>query len=134
VGENGQVIELTDDGIKLDGRVPAGDVFVDGSGVGDVTKEIMHEREELALDGIVVVSVNIDRFTAEVLGEPEIISRGFMCAIENVELNARIKKKVVETIKRVGTKDRLEIEQVVKNFIYTDTRRRPVVLVNLGKA
>lgn len=134
VVENGQVIELTADSIKMDGRVPAGDIFVDGSGVGDVTKEIMHEREELALDGIVVVSVNIDRFTAEVLGEPEIISRGFMCAIENVELNARIKKKVTETIKRVGTKNRLEIEQVVKNYIYTETRRRPVVLVNLGKA
>jgi ribonuclease J len=132
--ENGQVIELTDDGIKLDGRVPAGDVFVDGSGVGDVTKEIMHEREEIAQDGIVVVSVSIDRFTAEVLGEPEIVSRGFMCAIENVELNARIKKKVIETIKRVGTKERLEIEQVVKNYIYTETRRRPVILVNLGKS
>ena len=125
---------FTRDGMKLDGRVPAGDIFVDGTGVGDVTKDIMHEREELGQDGVVVISVDIDRFTAEVLGDPEIISRGFMGTMENGELNLRIRKKVNETIKRVGTKNRTEVEQVVKNFIYTETRRRPVVLVNLGKA
>ena len=132
--ENGQIVEITEDGMKLDGRVPAGDIFVDGSGVGDVNREIMHEREELAHDGVVIISVNIDRFTAEILGEPEIVSRGFKCAIESGDLNARISKKVMETIKRVGGKNRLEVEQVIKNYLYSETRRRPVVLVNLGKA
>jgi ribonuclease J len=132
--ENGQIVEITHDGMKLDGRVPAGDVFVDGSGVGDVNEDIMREREELAHDGIVIISVNVDRFTAEILGEPEITSRGFMCLLNNGDLNNRLRKKVVETIKKVGSKDRLEIEQVVKNYLYSETRRRPVVLINLGKS
>jgi ribonuclease J len=134
VVENGQVIEISSSGMVLDGRVPAGDVFVDGSGVGDVNQDIMRERVELAQDGMIVISVNIDRFTAEVLGEPDIITRGFMSSMENCELNNRLRKKVVETIKKTGSKDRLEIEQMAKSYIFSETRRRPVVLVNLGKS
>ncbi len=132
--ENGQVIEITSEGMKMDGKVPSGEIYVDGSGVGNVNEEIMREREELATDGVVVISINLDRFTAEILGEPEVISRGFMCKLDSGELNTRLRKKVVETVKRVGGKDRNEIEQVVKNYLYAETRRRPVVMVNLGKS
>lgn len=132
--QNGQIVEFTSDGMKLDGRVPAGDIFVDGSGVGDVNQDTMREREELAHDGMVLVSVNIDRFTGEVLGDPEIISRGFMNLLDNADLQAKLRKKVLETIKRVGHKDRLEMEQVVKNYLFSETRRRPVVIVNLARS
>ena len=83
VTENGQIIEITEKGMKLAEKVPAGYVYVDGSGVGDVSEDIMREREILSRDGIVLINVNVDRFTGEVLGEPEIVSRGFISPREN---------------------------------------------------
>ena len=99
VTENGQIIEITEKGMKLAEKVPAGYVYVDGSGVGDVSEDIMREREILSRDGIVLINVNVDRFTGEVLGEPEIVSRGFISPRENNELYAGLRKKVIETIK-----------------------------------
>ncbi len=63
VTENGQIIEISEHGMKLAEKVPAGYVYVDGSGVGDVSEDIMREREILARDGIVLINMNVDRFT-----------------------------------------------------------------------
>ncbi len=134
VTENGQIIEITEKGMKLAEKVPAGYVYVDGSGVGDVSEDIMREREILSRDGIVLINVNVDRFTGEVLGEPEIVSRGFISPRENNELYAGLRKKVIETIKRIGSKDRGEIEQISRTFINSETRRRPVVMVTIGRS
>jgi ribonuclease J len=134
VSENGQVIEITEQGMKLAEKVPAGYVFVDGSGVGDVSEDIMREREILARDGIVLINVNVDRFTNEVLGEPEVVSRGFISPSENHELYIGLKKKVLEAIKRIGSKDKNEIEQACRTYINSETRRRPVVMVSIGRS
>ena len=120
--------------MRLAEKVPAGYVFVDGSGVGDVSEEIMRERETLARDGIVLVNVNVDRFTGDPLGEPEVISRGFISSRENSELYNGLKKKVMESIKRNGSKDRNEIEQACRTYINSETRRRPVVMVSIGRS
>jgi ribonuclease J len=134
VVENGQVIEINETGMRLDGRVPAGDVFVDGSGVGDVNHDIMHQREELAQDGMVLVNVNMDRFTNEILGEPEIVTHGFISISENGDFQAGLKKKVADTIKRNGGKNKTEITAIAQSHIYAETKRRPVVYVNIGKS
>ncbi len=132
--ENGQVIEINDNGMKLDGRVPAGDVFVDGSGVGDVNHDIMHEREQLAQDGMVLIHVNLDRFTNDILGEPEIITHGFISLSENGDFQVGLKKRVTDAIKRSGGKDRNELRNIAQSHIYSETRRRPVVFINIGKS
>lgn len=134
VSENGQVIEINEKGMKLAEKVPAGYVFVDGSGVGDVSEDIMRERETLARDGIVLLNVNVDRFTGEVLGDPEVVSRGFISPSENMELYSGLKKKILETIKRVGSKDKSEIEQTCRTYINSETRRRPVVIATIGRS
>ncbi len=132
--ENGQIVEISDQGMVLDGKVTAGDVFVDGSGVGDVNPDIMREREELSRDGMILISVGMDRFTGDVLGDPDIITRGFITARDNTEFLSGIRKKVLDAVKRVGQKDRAEIEQITKAFIYSETRRRPYVVVNISKS
>ncbi len=132
--ENGQVIEINEKGMKLDGRVPAGDVFVDGSGVGDVNHDIMHEREQLAQDGMVLIHVNLDRFTNDILGDPEIITHGFITLSENGDFQVGLKKRITDAIKRNGGKDRNELKNIAQSHIYTETRRRPVVFINIGKS
>ena len=134
VTENGQVIEITEKGMKLAEKIPNSYIFVDGSGVGDVSEDIMRERDVLARDGVVIINVNLDRFTGDVLGEPEVVSRGFIATRENNELYAGLKKRVLETIKRVGSKDKGEIEQACRAYLSNETRRRPVVMLNIGRS
>ena len=134
VTENGQIIEISEHGMKLAEKVPAGYVYVDGSGVGDVSEDIMRERETLARDGIVLLNINVDRFTGEVLGEPEVFSRGFISPRENMELYSGLKKKILESIKRIGSKDKNEIEQACRTYINSETRRRPVVIATIGRS
>jgi len=132
VTENGQVIEITEKGMKLGEKVPNGYVFVDGAGVGDVSEDIMREREVLARDGLVLINVTVDRFTGDVLGEPEVVSRGFMSSRENNELYTGLKKRVLDTIKRNGSKNKGEVEQMARAYLTNETRRRPFVLVNIS--
>lgn len=132
--ENGQVVEISAKGMRLGEKLPNATIFVDGAGVGDVSEDVMRERDILARDGIVIVNVNIDRFTGEMLGEAEVVTRGFISAADNQLLLATLKKKVAETVKRNGAKDKAEIEQIVRAVITNDTRRRPVVIVNTGRS
>lgn len=134
VSENGQVIEISEKGMVLQEKVPAGHIFVDGAGVGDVSEDIMRERETLARDGIVLINVNVDRFTGEVLGEPEVVNRGFISSRENSDLYNGIKKKVLEAVKKTGSKDKGEIEQACRAYINNETKRRPVVIVTVGRS
>lgn len=132
--QNGQVIEISEKGMRQNGRVPAGEIFVDGSGVGDVNHDIMHQREELAQDGLVLVHANIDRFTGEILGDPQITTFGFISMEENPDFIPNLKNKVFDTIKRSGPKDRNELNRVIQSYIYAETRRKPVVFCTTGKS
>lgn len=132
--QNGQVIEISEKGMRQNGRVPAGEIFVDGSGVGDVNHDIMHQREELAQDGLVLVHANIDRFTGEILGDPQITTFGFISMEENPDFIPNLKNKVIDTIKRSGPKDRNELNRVIQSYIYAETRRKPVVFCTTGKS
>ena len=79
--ENGATVELDGSGVRVGERQPGGYVFVDGSGVGDVGRAVIRDREILAKDGFVLVSVNVDQRSGKLVDEPRIVSRGFVtCA------------------------------------------------------
>ncbi|MDP6225483.1 MAG: ribonuclease J, partial [Anaerolineales bacterium] len=78
VVENGTVLELMPDSMKISGRVPGGYVYVDGTGVGDIGPQVLRERDRLASDGFVIISLLVDAETRELLNTPEITSRGFV--------------------------------------------------------
>ena len=78
IGEIGSVIELTGKTCKENGTVPAGKVFVDGTGVGDVGSVVLRDRKHLATDGMIVVCVNISAYDGELVSGPDIITRGFI--------------------------------------------------------
>ena len=86
IADNGSVIEITAKTIKLGGTVPSGEVYVDGSGVGDVGAVVMRDRKRLAEDGMVVVVLPISAHDGNLLSEPEIITRGFIYVKESGDL------------------------------------------------
>ena len=131
--ENGQVLEFVNGQMRLGERVPTSYVFVDGSGVGEVDEEVLREREALARDGIVMVHLVLDRFSGSLRREPVITSRGFLTAGDADEVLARARKRVAEVAARANGNLNRDVEQALSNFLFNETRRRPLVYVTSAR-
>lgn len=130
--ENGRVIELNNGKMTLGERVPGGYVFVDGTGVGDVDRDIMRERELLSQDGVVLLNIILDKQTG-IYKDAEIISRGFMAQEESVELFDAIKKRAEKMAQFPSANLQKELQNVVKSMLFDETKRRPLIFVNLSR-
>ncbi|MCL4559474.1 MAG: ribonuclease J [Chloroflexi bacterium] len=133
VVENGQVIAFEEGEMRLEERVPGRYVFVDGAGVGDVGPSVVREREALARDGIVLVSLALDKKTGCLQNEAEVITRGFIRVDENGELIANVKQRIAESVTRANGNLQADVEQMVKSYLYNETKRRPTVFVTVSR-
>jgi ribonuclease J len=133
--ENGMVVELTPDGqMSLADRIPGGYVFVDGVSVGEVGPSVMREREILAQDGFVLVNLTLDRSSCRLREAPEIITRGFVYEPEAADLLENTRRIVTESVDCVSNgRLREDLEQTVKSFLYSKTKRRPMVFVTISQ-
>ena len=136
VAENGSVIEI-DKGNGTWGKpVPGGYVFVDGLGIGDIGQIVLRDRKAMAEEGIFVVIMTVDSKTGQLVGSPDIISRGFvyMRAAENLMFKARNEIKVIfaKHAKEKGTMDwefvKHAIRDELNDFLYEYTQRQPMVI------
>ncbi|HMN13611.1 MAG TPA: ribonuclease J [Bellilinea sp.] len=132
--ENGQVIELTANSIKLGEKVPAGMVFVEGSSVGEVDEDTLQERESLARDGIVMVNVTVDRYTGSLRRDPVITSRGFQLSRDGDEIIPAARQRIHNLLSVSGNPNLVkEIEREISALIFDETRRRPIVYVTVAR-
>ncbi len=135
IGDIGNHIEISDDGItKLD-DVPSGEVYVDGYGVGDVGNVVLNDRRVLSRDGIFVVAATIDASTGYIVGGPDVVSRGFVFVKENEELmqNARdIALDVIENNYHAKYHDwnavKMKLKDELSKYLFEQTKRRPMIL------
>jgi ribonuclease J len=132
--ENGHVLEFHQGEMRVADRVPGGYVFVDGSGVGDIGPSVVREREELARDGIVVVTVSVECSTNRMVGEPEIITRGFVYTRDANELMANMQRLIADTVRNGNGNLQDDIRLALKSYIYNETKRRPMIFVTIGRA
>ncbi len=132
--EDGMGVEVSKTTARLVGRFPAGRVLVDGKSVGDIGAVVLRDRQLLAEDGLVAVSLAVDRHGVVVAG-PEIASRGFVYVKENEPLLEELKKAVLAALAErdpdapwdrdlVGA----TVRSAVRHFINQRFRRKPVVL------
>ena len=135
--ENGEPIEMTSQKVyKADEQVNVKPVMVDGSGIGDVGGVVLYDRKELAESGIFVVIVVLDKKTKKLQNSPDIISRGFVYLRESQDLLAETRKKTRDIVKQASRSRKTanakhikkEMEQRIEDFLYSKTRRRPIVL------
>ncbi len=131
VVENGQVVEFVDGELKLGDRVPGGYIFVDGSRVGDIGPSVVREREALARDGVVLVSLVLDH-GGRLIELPEIITRGFVYKHDAGELMEAVGEKVVDAVENSDGNIHDRVVQTVRSFLYNETKSRPMVLVTLS--
>jgi ribonuclease J len=130
VVENGYVVEADKNGVRIGERVPGGYVFVDGSGVGDIGKTVIRDREILARDGFMMVVATVDSKTGELVEEPEIISRGFVYLRDANDLMRQVKETVNDTLSSSNGqngKRRERLQENISRVLYNETKRRPMV-------
>ena len=135
IGEIGSVFELTGRSCKIAGTVPAGKVFVDGTGVGDVGSVVLRDRKHLAQDGMIVVCVNISSQDGSVISGPDIITRGFIYVKESEELMEELREVAMEAIERCSrrrSRDWATLKSAIKSdlsgYLYKTTKRNPMIL------
>jgi ribonuclease J len=132
--EDGDVVTLSDGGLELGGRVPAGYLYVDGI-VGDVGRGVLRDRRVLAEEGVVVVVATVDVGASRVLTGPEIITRGWVYAPEAEDLLDEACDRVAEAVEAAlgkGVRDVESLEREVRRaagqFVSERTRRRPMIV------
>jgi ribonuclease J len=133
--EDGLGLEMTKSGARVLGPYPAGRVFVDGKGIGDVGSVVLRDRQLLAEAGMVVVALTIDRVTGSLVAGPEIASRGFVYMKESDELMAEVKEAVREAIAQREDPEVLDrelfgarVRSAVRRFINQRFQRKPIVI------
>ncbi len=137
IADIGNVIETDGETIKINGNVPSGKVMVDGYGVGDVGAVVLKDRKHLAQDGVIVVTITIDRIDRKLLSGPDIISRGFVYERENGELMEKAKTLArnvcIDELKTrhdyPAIKNRLRDE--LGDYFFQKTKRRPMVIPDI---
>lgn len=134
VSDLGRVLEIDRKGARFNGEVPAGNVLVDGSGVGDIGSVVLRDRKHLAEDGLVVIVATVDSY-GEIVSGPDVVSRGFVYVKESEELMARVKEISTQSILKVMTKRNRDwttiknnIKDDVAKFIFKETKRKPMIL------
>ena len=135
ISDIGKVIELTGKSAKINGTVPAGKVFVDGYGVGDVGSVVLRDRKHLAEDGMIVVVASLSGEDGSLVSGPDIITRGFVYVKESEGLMEELRTVALEAIERCeerSIKDWATIKSTIKNdlsgFLYKKTKRNPMIL------
>lgn len=135
ISDIGQVLEITHDGAKLNGNVTAGQVLVDGLGVGDVGNIVLRDRKHLSQDGILTVVVTIEKESGKVIAGPDIISRGFVYVRESEDLIEECKKIVKKSLDNCLSRQvtdwatiKANIKDELKGYLYEKTKRNPMIL------
>ncbi|MDR3729618.1 MAG: ribonuclease J [Oscillospiraceae bacterium] len=134
VAENGNVIELTTKTMKINGSVPAGEVFIDGSGVGDVGAVVLRDRKRLAEDGMVTIVLPISSHNGDLLAPPEIVTRGFIYVKESEEMMAELQRVAAEAAEGVSRRRRDDgelrsaVKSAISNYLYKTTKRSPMII------
>ncbi len=131
----GDIIEYKNNKMSIGGRVPSGNVLIDGIGVGDVGNIVLRDRRLLSQDGILIVVVTLNKAEKTIASGPEIISRGFVYVRESEELMLASTNLVREIVEKNMLKDAFDwssIKQDIRDqlnyFLYEKTKRRPMIL------
>jgi ribonuclease J len=134
VVDDGNVVEL-DGAPHLRNKVPAGYVFVDGLGVGDVGSVVLRDRRVLSQDGIFIVIVTVNKDTGQLVGDPDLISRGFVHQQTSDTLLDAARDQVTKTINKLGGEGPPEwqvvksaVRDAMSRYLYEQTRRRPMII------
>ena len=140
VAKNGEVIEITKRSMRATSSVPAGDVYIDGTGIGDVGSAVLRDRRHLAEDGIVMAIITLSSENGKPVTDPEIITRGFIYVKDSEELLQDLRNLTMSTAEAYRGKRGRDLNELkgairsaVSNYLFKATKRSPMVLPVITK-
>lgn len=135
IADKGDIVEYKNGKIRMSGRVQAGNVLIDGIGVGDVGNIVLRDRKLLSQDGIFIVVITLNRAQKKIASGPEILSRGFVYVRESEELmdeSAKLVRTIVEKYVNKETFEwtniKQEIRDTLNSYLFQQTKRRPMII------
>lgn len=135
IGKNGTVFEFEKNSAKIVGEVQAGKVLVDGLGIGDVGNVVLRDRKHLSEEGLITVVLNYDKNKKQIVGKPQIMSRGFVYVKDSSDLiDGAV--KVIDSAKREINNKKISdinfmkymVKDKLKSFVYSEIKRDPMIL------
>lgn len=134
--ENGDMLALTSDSARLAGHFHAGDVYVDGSGIGDIGNVVLRDRQILSEEGLVLIVVTVDLEKRELLAGPDILSRGFIYMRESGEMineaQGILYDALMDAFNQEGEISEHQLREIltdaIEPYLYEKTRRSPMIL------
>lgn len=135
LGQNGSALEISQNSCKFVQSVPAGNVLVDGLGVGDVGNIVLRDRKHLSEDGLIVIVIGMSKESREIKSGPDIVSRGFVYVRESESLMEEVKKNirnVLNVCAKNKTTDwntiKTQLKEATSSLLYERTKRNPMIL------
>ena len=132
---SGDVLEICEDSAEVVGKVPAGSVFVDGLGIGDVGNIVMRDRQHLAEDGIIIVVLTLESGSGQLLAGPDIVSRGFVYVRGSESLMDEAQHVLNDAVHQLtdrGVTDwgriKTQIKDALSEYVWKRTKRRPMII------
>mgnify|MGYP006277828233 CR=1 FL=1 len=133
--QNGTILELGRRSAKVSGSVTAGNILVDGLGIGDVGNIVLRDRKHLSEDGLIVVVVTITKGEGKIVSGPDIVSRGFVYVRESEDLMGEAREVVREALKECEKQQitdwstlKSTVRDALRNFLYQKIKRNPMIL------
>ena len=133
--QNGDVLDITQEGASRNGRINSGRIFIDGKGVGDVEDMVLRDRRRLAHDGIVLILLAIEKPTGNIVSGPDIISRGFVFEDASQEIINDVRELVINTLEELDKEILIDasliqakLRSVLKKYLMNTMGRRPMIM------
>lgn len=133
--KNGELVESAGGRVRMSGRVPAGQIFVDGLGIGDIGNVVLRDRRQLSADGVLITVITLSQADGRLLNEPDTISRGFIYVRNSDKLMEEINQVVKDALQKMSPADlgqwsimKQTLKDTLSKFLYDKTKRRPMIL------
>ncbi|WP_420488232.1 ribonuclease J [Gottfriedia acidiceleris] len=133
--KNGDVVDILQSEAIQSRRIPAGNIYVDGMGIGDVGNIVLRDRKQLAEDGMLVIVITISKMERKIISGPDTISRGFVYARDSESLLKEVNQIVTSSINELLDENKLQwgvmkqnIKRSLGQFLFTKTKRKPMIL------
>ncbi len=136
---NGDIFEISKGSARVTGFTNGDAVLIDGASVGEVDNSVLRERKLLSDDGVVAISLAVNKKTGEMMAQPVVSAMGFLYDSEHVKIEAACRQHAANAVARIAASGKKVQEAVssgqlqgqLRSFLYERTKRRPVVMINL---